>query len=208
MNYKYNMGKPAYNRIDMTGKIYNSWKIVKYIETIGKITYWEAICTLCDRIYKVDGRNVRQQLSKCCVECGNIRSAKVRTGKPKTDRTAKETSEHYLYIKEKNSAINKRKLDWKLSKYEFLELIYGNCNYCGEPPSRLCNPVQWSGLAQKTSDAAWIIRNGIDRVDNLKGYIKDNSVPCCTKCNLMKTNSSLEDFKEHIKKIYLHLNKK
>lgn len=202
------MGKPAHNRTDMTGKIYNNWKVVKYLETIGKITYWEAVCTLCDRTYKVDGRNIRQHRSKCCIECGNIRSAELRTGKPKTNRTAKETSEHYLYSKEKSSAINKRKLAWELSKSEFLELIYGDCNYCGEPPSRLCNPVQWSGLAQKTSDAAWIIRNGIDRVDSLKGYTKDNSVTCCTKCNLMKTNSSLEDFKEHIKKIYLHLNKK
>lgn len=46
--------------------------------------------------------------------------------------------------------------------------------------------------------------NGIDRIDSTKGYSADNCVPCCSKCNRMKLDHSIEDFKNHISKIYNH----
>lgn len=51
-----------------------------------------------------------------------------------------------------------------------------------------------------------IVYNGIDRVDNSKGYIKGNCVSCCSICNTMKLSLNLEDFKEHINKIYKKFN--
>ena len=42
----------------------------------------------------------------------------------------------------------------------------------------------------------------LDRVDNLKGYLTDNVVPCCKLCNVMKNNLSEIDFEEHIIKIF------
>jgi len=42
----------------------------------------------------------------------------------------------------------------------------------------------------------------MDRVDSSKGYEKDNVVPCCTRCNLMKLTYSREDFLTHAMKIY------
>jgi hypothetical protein len=44
--------------------------------------------------------------------------------------------------------------------------------------------------------------NGIDRVDNDKGYISDNCVPCCWKCNNMKNTMKQKDFINHIISIY------
>ena len=44
--------------------------------------------------------------------------------------------------------------------------------------------------------------NGIDRLDSSKGYTINNCVPCCSKCNLMKSNFKKEDFLQHISKIY------
>lgn len=43
--------------------------------------------------------------------------------------------------------------------------------------------------------------NGIDREKNNKEYTKNNSVPCCPKCNYMKNNHSVKEFLSHIKKI-------
>ena|SRR3990167_7754172 len=42
---------------------------------------------------------------------------------------------------------------------------------------------------------------GIDRVDNSKGYIKENCVPCCSICNKMKLTMSKEKFIGHCKLI-------
>ena len=36
------------------------------------------------------------------------------------------------------------------------------------------------------SEHSKFIYNGIDRIDNSKGYEKYNSVSCCEKCNRMK----------------------
>lgn len=36
----------------------------------------------------------------------------------------------------------------------------------------------------------------IDIIDNNKGYIVDNIIPCCIVCNRAKGNMSLEEFEE------------
>jgi hypothetical protein len=50
------------------------------------------------------------------------------------------------------------------------------------------------------------IYNGVDRVDSSKGYVKENVVPCCKWCNIAKGNKSAAEFKEHIFKMYRHMN--
>ena len=44
--------------------------------------------------------------------------------------------------------------------------------------------------------------NGIDRLDNSKGYTIENSVTCCGRCNSAKNDMSLLEFKELVSKIY------
>lgn len=45
---------------------------------------------------------------------------------------------------------------------------------------------------------------GIDRKDPTKGYTRDNSMPCCTPCNLMKGELSYDDFLQHVRRITSH----
>lgn len=78
-----------------------------------------------------------------------------------------------------------RKLEFKLTKKEFDNLIIKNCYYCKSIPSKY---------------------SGIDRLDNNKGYNLENCVACCTTCNFMKHNLNYDDFILHIKKIYNNLN--
>ena len=75
----------------------------------------------------------------------------------------------------------KRNLKWDLDFKTFKKLFQGNCYYCGKKKAE-----------------------GIDRVDNLKGYSLENCVPCCYKCNHMKWNLSIEDFINHCQKIVNH----
>ena len=67
---------------------------------------------------------------------------------------------------------------FELTSEEFENIITQNCHYCGQTG------------------------HGIDRIDSSKGYTKTNTVPCCTKCNMMKHTYSQDDFLSHIKKIY------
>jgi hypothetical protein len=47
-------------------------------------------------------------------------------------------------------------------------------------------------------------RNGLDRIDSNIGYRPNNCRPCCAECNLMKSNASLESFREQMKRIRAH----
>lgn len=90
-----------------------------------------------------------------------------------------------------------RHLDFELTFNQFHTLIHSNCTYCGTSPHE----------RKITKGSVKIIKaNGIDRIDSNKGYILKNCVPCCPICNYMKSNSTVQDFKNHITRIYNYLN--
>lgn len=93
---------------------------------------------------------------------------------------------------------NRKYLRFEISKEEFKKLIKQNCFYCNTEPSQ-----KMYSNGQKIS---MVIYNGIDRIDNNIGYIDSNCVTCCKICNIMKNNLSLEQFKNHIKLLYLNFN--
>ena len=78
----------------------------------------------------------------------------------------------------------RRKIEFNLDKKTFLYLIHHNCYLCGK----------------KTDDEH---QNGIDRVDNDKGYILENVQPCCINCNLIKNKFSLKIIFDKFKKIMI-----
>lgn len=114
----------------------------------------------------------------------------------KNKESRKESNrQYYLKNKEKRSkklkeyrTLNKskyiklgadyRKINCELTETEMNEIISHECFYCGD----------------KTDI-------GIDRIDNSKGYIKENCVPCCGMCNRMKNVFSQESFIEKCIKI-------
>lgn len=89
------------------------------------------------------------------------------------------------------STYKAHKVDFCLSMEDFFDTITKSCYYCG---SALGN-VKKVGKAN-------LRYTGIDRVDNSRGYIKNNIVPCCTKCNIMKSNHNQKEFLNHIGSIY------
>jgi hypothetical protein len=45
------------------------------------------------------------------------------------------------------------------------------------------------------------VYNGIDRIDNTKGYTSGNCLACCIRCNKLKGKLSLAELEVHIKKM-------
>jgi hypothetical protein len=76
-----------------------------------------------------------------------------------------------------------------LTEEEIRSLSSSNCYYCDSPPSSVCR-------ASTKGRDAWgdYYYNGIDRMDNAKGYIAGNVVPCCGICNRAKLGSSFERY--------------
>ena len=71
---------------------------------------------------------------------------------------------------------------------QFFTLLAGDCYYCGRSP-------------YKHSEYREIIRTGIDRTDNSRGYIFDNCRSCCGPCNIFKGSRDDRKFINMCKKI-------
>lgn len=82
----------------------------------------------------------------------------------------------------------KREYLFDLSKEQFRQLIEQPCYYCGNSGREITKSATYGGL----------MVNGIDRIDNNKGYIKGNVVACCTMCNYMKRDFGLRVFLTHV----------
>lgn len=85
--------------------------------------------------------------------------------------------------REYTTGAKKRGMLWLLTKEQFLVFWQKSCYYCG-------------GTIESV---------GLDRVDNNCGYVLDNVVPCCGKCNRAKHMLSQKEFLDLIVSIYKHL---
>lgn len=87
-----------------------------------------------------------------------------------------------------------RNYEWQLIYNDFVKLINDNCYYCG---IEKCTPHTW----RYKRETASLPFNGIDRIDNTIGYVKENCVSCCKICNMSKNTLTIEEFKAWIKRL-------
>lgn len=136
-----------------------------------------------------------QPMWLCKCDCGNqkiVLGLSLRSKKTKSCGCLKVNNLRPLkyimhnYVK----CANDRKLCFGLTLDEFHNLIKSNCHYCG------CAPQQ-----KRRAGKHIMTINGIDRINNNIGYIKNNVVSCCKVCNWMKKDLSIEKFIEHCKTI-------
>lgn len=81
---------------------------------------------------------------------------------------------------------------------KFYELTQKTCYHCGAFPN------QKYLVKNVTDNLGNYIYNGLDRIDNLKGYNSDNVIPCCGTCNFMRHTLSLDEFYKKIRQIILY----
>lgn len=82
-------------------------------------------------------------------------------------------------------------LPCEISLFEYIKMISKNCEYCGQIPN------------QTTMINNKVFRhNGVDRINSNYGYVKNNVVPCCSVCNMMKGSLSGEEFLIQVDRIY------
>lgn len=89
------------------------------------------------------------------------------------------------------SSARKKSHSFELSKEEVARLMDAKCHYCGESPSN----------SYSVPSHTITVYQGIDRVDNSKGYTIDNVVPCCIVCNKMKKAMGRSEFLLRVKTI-------
>ena len=172
----------------------DSQRLPLNIKWKGKLTPIEIVGSRNQRTlyrFKCDcGGEIISEPHNCIRSCGCLRHRP----RPDCRKPLGEAMRNHLWHMYRTSA-KKRKLTFSISKEEFKKLTSQNCHYCGQPPSQKTRPTR---LNSRNGDYTF---NGLDRVDNAKGYTVLNVVPCCKQCNQAKSTFSETEFFEWIRRI-------
>jgi hypothetical protein len=109
-----------------------------------------------------------------------------------------------LWCRYKTSARYKS-IAFDLTQEEFRFLTKSDCHYCGQAPMQSIITRRIASEPVRTRKP--YIYNGIDRANNNQGYTLENSLPCCSECNYLKSASDKSVFLNHITKIVMHQRK-
>lgn len=148
---------------------------------------WKCDC-VCGRETVVEARSLLYGRTQSC-GCLHRERASASNSKPDGVASFNRLRETYMNHAKKYGR------DWQLSDDVLLSLFQQKCAYCGIPPSRC-----------ETKSKLGMMYNGVDRVDNSKGYVPGNVVACCRQCNVAKGQMSEQSFREWIARAYAYLN--
>lgn len=148
----------------------------------------EGYLCLCDCGHKQKLKFYKVKHMSKCKKCPRVSKGRPISADPFVPHRA-------TYHRYKQSA-KRRTIKFELSEQEVFDLIIQNCSYCDLPPS----------TDMKLSAHPDFRYTGIDRVDNDKGYEKDNVVPCCETCNTSKRTMSLAQWRAWIARVHKKLN--
>ena len=168
-------------------------------ERSQRAAFWVCACD-CGTVLKIRACHLKVGINnpgkRSTKSCGCLaQEAMADTGKKNALEEGIAAS-RYVYGRYKYSA-QKRGHEFALSFAEAMQLFLSHCHYCGDAPSQ---------VAYKDWYHESFTYNGIDRVESSKGYVYDNCVSCCGRCNYAKHEGSVEDFKAWAKRLYEHIN--
>ena len=146
-------------------------------------SYWECKCD-CGKTTKVTGYCLTSGGTKSCGCYHKIHTQQLFSLPPQ------ELGLNRIFMDYRKWA-GKKGNCFLLTKKQVKSLIESDCYYCGGGPSN--NIGLHRGIR--------FTYQGIDRLDNSKGYVPDNVVPCCIVCNKMKKALSHDEFLLHIHRI-------
>ena len=154
--------------------------ITNIIETLNRDSDNRPICMATCHCGKGFTAQCRKLSTKQTKSCGCLKYSGLTRGHSFSYNSTNKKTLSRVYSSYKHSA-KVRNLELSIDKENFGELASQECFYCKEVPETY---------------------HGLDRIDPQFGYVIDNVVPCCKKCNLMKHTLTQQEFVKHITKIY------
>lgn len=175
----------------MTGKTYNCLTGIRFnhIDTKSKRCIWVWKCTC--------GTEILCSVSSVLIgnrkSCGCQRLDKIKTILSTRYRKADGVSCISTLMGRYKREARKANRVWELTRVQFEQLITQPCWYCKSSSSNK-QIVGWN------EDV--LTYTGIDRMDNTKGYLISNVVPCCFICNKAKNSVSSDQFYLWVAAVY------
>jgi hypothetical protein len=166
------------NRKDLTGKQFNKLLVIK---DVGRNKWgsclWLCICS-CEfknEVIVTSNDLLRNHTGSCgCFQKSQLQKA--------LRKNFGESAFNQYYLSYSDRC-KRKNTEFQLSKDIFRQITSSNCYYCNKSPERKYYTKAKNG---------YYLYNTIDRVDNDKGYINENVVPCCLECNLLKSGVTIK----------------
>lgn len=181
------------NKDEMLNKKFTRLTVVEYV---GQNKYganlWRCQCD-CGNITDVIQVSLKRGTAKSC----GCMKREMHEKNKKSDGLAR------IIIRDYQNAARDSKREFKLSLEDCKSLFEQDCYYCGTPPLQEKKYSPCRQIAEETRKEVFLF-NGIDRIDNSKGYTKENVRTSCRKCNIMKAKLSENEFYGWITKLIQH----
>lgn len=166
----------------VVGQKFNEWEVIgfdskTYADSKNR-TVIQVRCS-CGCESSVTKERLMSGRSSRCKSC----ALKGKAGLRKEDSVTGVTTVYGEYRRNAET----KKVPFLLTLEDVTSLVFKECYYCGEEPSR------------KVIRTCHV--NGLDRIVPEKGYVEGNVVPCCATCNRMKNIFSYENFIQRCKVI-------
>lgn len=173
---------------DLTGQVFHRLTVVEFDSIIKGKAHWKCQCS-CGNVVVKSGNLMSSGNTKSC-GCYSSEQTILRCRKEKG-----ESGLSYMYASYKKGAKRKNH-SFSLTREDFKKITQQKCHYCGKSPTQIyLNPSSNDpSMTVEGRENAKYICNGIDRKNNNLGYELENCLPCCKKCNLLKSNMSYEEF--------------
>jgi len=162
--------------------------VIEFSHTDKEKSYWLCKCDCGNEIVVIGNNLKRGTTNSCGCLAKELRSKRRRLPEG---------------VAARNKVIHNHKMDAKRRNHEsaltdeqIIAIHKGNCHYCGCSPSNTYFPLGANGS---------YTYNGIDRVDDTKGYTLANVVPCCMDCNYAKRSRTYDEYLDWLKQSCSHL---
>jgi hypothetical protein len=176
-------------RYDITGQVFGSLTALHKVQSLGKGAIWSYQCK-CGAIVRRVARSVTKSATDGYIPC----CGKKACGAKHDTRLSDGESAIRGLIHSYKKGAKKREIEFSLTRDELEHLFGQNCYFCGIEPAQIYR----TGSRTHSSP---LIYNGIDRLDNSKGYVTENVVPCCGRCNKAKNNMPYDVFMSWIDRL-------
>ena len=120
--------------------------------------------------------------------CGCVKRELARTKRLNKSRFGPEHVGKMTVMQKYHQRASDIGVDFTFTREQFFKITSEQCFYCGRSPESLQKRLY---KGRVTGSCTY---NGIDRIDNLKGYTPDNCVACCWTCNRTKGPLSKSEF--------------
>lgn len=180
---------------DLTGLIFGKLTVISKFAKKDKCTIlWNCLCE-CGNSKITSSISLKRKIRP-------IKNCGCQTSKLKSEINKLPKGEAHLnrLFRQYIHNAKRRNIIFELKKEEFQKLITNNCNICDISPKK----VNYKSIKYING---FINHNGIDRIDNNKGYIINNVQTMCIDCNRAKSNMTKNDFHDWINRIIETQNK-